>query len=233
MRELSELIDSTDSGYTLLNDWINESNRPIVKLPICTREKAEEALYSTQVTTRSLLGTVIYHTGGLLIDNGWIRVFGGGFQYKNDVLPSIKEWNLTKTITIEGQLIGCYIVAIDVLGGYYCINNRSLGYDEGNIYYFAPNTLKFEALEITYSELLYFFLTGNLDQFYLGFRWKTWKTDTKALPLDQVFHCTPFLWTNEGKQIEHVLKVPVQAEEEYALTYELSTGLKKIENKYR
>ena len=41
-------------------------------------EKAEFALYKTQVTTRSPMGAIIYETMNILIDNGWIRILGSG-----------------------------------------------------------------------------------------------------------------------------------------------------------
>lgn len=39
---------------------------------------AEAELVKTQVTTRSVMGAVVYETGGILIDRGWLRILGSG-----------------------------------------------------------------------------------------------------------------------------------------------------------
>lgn len=44
----------------------------------CAFYSGETALLATQVTTRSPMGAVVYHTGGILVDHGWIRILGAG-----------------------------------------------------------------------------------------------------------------------------------------------------------
>ncbi|UUU44910.1 DUF2625 domain-containing protein [Streptomyces sp. NBC_00162] len=39
--------------------------------------EGRRCLLQMQVTGRSVLGALALHTGGLLVDDGWVRVFGG------------------------------------------------------------------------------------------------------------------------------------------------------------
>jgi len=40
----------------------------------------KSALVAVQVTTRSPMGAIIYETGGILVDHGWIRILGSGCE---------------------------------------------------------------------------------------------------------------------------------------------------------
>ena len=234
MRTLTELINTEEPGIELIHEWIADAVRPVEILPATSLEKAETALLQLQITTRSPMGAIAYQTGGLLIDGGWVRVLGGSFEDQSDTLPSIYEWNLNKTINDNNLPIVRYvIVAIDVLGGFFCINGGSLGDDVGNIYYFAQDTLNFEPLEISYSDLIYFFICGDMEQFYEGFKWSTWQSDIFALRLNHVFSFFPFLWTEEGKNIESTMRNPIPTEEQYQVDIMYRNGLNDIENKYK
>ncbi|WP_121964307.1 DUF2625 family protein [Myroides sp. N17-2] len=229
MRTLTELINTEEPGIELIHEWIADAVRPVEILPLLSKEIAEEALLELQVTTRSPLGAIAYDTGGILIDNGWVRVLGGGM----DIFPSICQWNKGKTMEAGVNTVGYYIVAYDLLGGYFCINGGGLGQDAGSIYYFAPDTLNFEALDINYTDLIIFFITGNLEQFYQDFRWNTWKEDTAELALDKALHIYPPLWTKEGKNIDSTSLAIVPAEDIYHINKDFRNGLNDIENKYK
>ena len=57
------------------------------------------------VTTRSWLGAVVAHSGGLLVDHGWLRVLGSGSGRLSDIVAEADPDT------------GMLIVAHDVLGG--------------------------------------------------------------------------------------------------------------------
>ncbi len=229
MRTLQELIDTNDAAWPLIQQWISESPRTVTILTKSSQEIAEQTLVNLQVTTRATMGAIIYESGGLIIDNGWIKIFGGGH---NDLIPSILTWNDGKTICNNKQNKGLLIIAIDAIGGHFCINGGALGEDLGMIYYFAPDTLDYEPLDVGYSQLIQFFLSDNVDQFYQDFRWTNWQEDVKTLKLDEVFSLTPPLWTVEGKNIEESFKKPISATEQYAVQTEFRKGLNDIENKF-
>jgi hypothetical protein len=75
-RELRELVNQDEPAWPLVQKWISEATNPVEVLP--TGPVRSEALLATQVTTRSPMGAIIYETGGLLVDHGWVRVLGSG-----------------------------------------------------------------------------------------------------------------------------------------------------------
>ncbi|MEM7344538.1 MAG: DUF2625 family protein, partial [Chloroflexota bacterium] len=77
MRPLTELINTSEPGIQLVQNWISDAENPVEVLPR-DKKRAEQELYQAQVTTRSPMGAIIYETGGVLIDGGWIRILGSG-----------------------------------------------------------------------------------------------------------------------------------------------------------
>lgn len=184
VRPLTELVNTTDPGWPLVQEWLAKAGNPVEVLPIVSRVQAEQALLATQVTTRSPMGAVVYESGGLLIDHGWIRVLGSGHPRLNRSLPA---WN-------QGKSAGFLLIADDVLGGFFALNGGALGPDAGQVYYFAPDRLAWESLELSYSDFLNFCFNGDLNKFYEGQRWKSWATDVALLDGNQGFCFAPFLW---------------------------------------
>src|SRR4051812_15885417 len=167
MRPVEELINQTDPGWILVKDWIKSAKNKVEILMVDT-VKAKDALYKTQVTTRSPMGAVIYMTGGLLIDDGWIRILGSGNTKLNRTLP---DWNKGKSFKEFGEAMSFLLIADDAIGGFYMLNGGGLGNDLGKIYYFSPDNLEYEALDITYTQFLEFCFNNDLDKFYKGYRW--------------------------------------------------------------
>lgn len=155
------------------------------------------------------MGAIIYFTGGILIDNGWIRILGSG----NDKLDrSLPQWNRGKTYNAFGEQPKFLLVADDVIGGFFAINGGALGNEPGKVYYLAPDDLEWESLHISYTDFINFCLDGDMDKFYSGLRWAGWKKDMSSISGSNGFLIYPYLWTKEGKDIEKDTKkiVPVQ-----------------------
>ena len=221
MRPLEQLIDTKDPGWPLVLDGIKHAKNKVEVLP-CDTAKAKIALYQTQVTTRSTMGAVIYLTGGILIDDGWIRILGSG----SPRLPrSMPEWNKGKSFAEYGDRPNFHLIADDVLGGFYAINGGELGKDPGKLYYLAPDTMEWEAMDMGYTQFLIFCFSGDLATYYKDYRWKGWKEETAALAGDQAFHIFPPLWSKEGKDITKDLRKAVPVEELYSYTMEMQKQL--------
>ena len=227
MRPLNELINTEDPGWSLVNNWI-QSAKNKVEILQTDKQKAEDALYKIQVTTRSPMGSIIYMTGGLLVDDGWIRILGSGNDKLNRSLP---DWNKGKAIIDFGQPAPFLIIADDVIGGFFILNGGGLGNDVGKVYYLAPDNLEYESLNLTYSEFLNFCFNNNLNEFYKGYRWTNWKNDFKKLKGGKVFSFYPYLWTKEGKDINNTTKKEISSEEQYSLTLDFrkQLGIEKSE----
>jgi hypothetical protein len=91
------------------------------------------------------------------------------------------------------------------------------------MYYFAPESLAWEALDLTYSDFLNFCFNGDVKGFYKNFHWKGYEKDILSITGDQAFSFIPFLWAKEGKDLNKVSKKPVPIEE----IYSLNTGFQK------
>ncbi|QHS56693.1 DUF2625 domain-containing protein [Mucilaginibacter sp. 14171R-50] len=209
------ILTADKSGQTILKQLVKAAKNPVTILP-ANQEKADEALYQTQVTTRSLMGAVIYFTGGILIDNGWIRILGCGSDSKMN--RSLPKWNKGKTFKEFGKKPTYLLIGDDAIGGLFAINGGALGQELGKVYYLAPETLKWESLGQGYSEFLDFCLNGNLDLFYKGDKWEGWQKDVATLNGDNVFSFYPYLWSKEGKDISKSLRTIVPLQEQYDLT---------------
>lgn len=221
MHSIEELINDKDPGWTLVKEWIDSAKNKVEILPVDTN-RAKDALYKSQVTTRSPMGSIVYMTGGLLVDSGWIRILGSGSDKLNRSLP---EWNKGKTFQDYGQPIPYLLIADDAIGGIFVLNGGGLGSDLGKVYYLAPDNLEYEPLEITYTEFLNFCFNKNLDEFYKEYRWSNWKKDVVKLKGDQVFSFFPYLWMEQGKDINKVSKKEIPIEENYKLILEFRNQL--------
>ena len=221
MRKVEKLIDFNGSSWPGIKEWAKSAKN---KVEILTAEEkaAENALYKTQVSTRSSLGAVIYMSGGILIDNGWIRILGAGNEKLKRTLP---DWNLGKTFNAFGQQAPFLLVADDAIGGFFMLNGGGLGNDLGGIYYFAPDSLEFESLDLTYTEFINFCFNSDLKEFYKDYRWKNWKEDILKLNCDDVFNFYPYLWTKEVKDIENTSKKAVPIEEQYSVNLDFRKQL--------
>lgn len=146
MREVNELVDKYKSTWNLIRNWMKEANNHIEVLPVSI-SKAERVLYDLQVTTKSTLGAIVYHTGGILVQQGWLRILGSG---TNSFKRNISLWNKLNLDTQGKRLDGALLIADDVMGGFFALNGGLLNGEVGNIFYLAPDTLEWEDLELKY-----------------------------------------------------------------------------------
>lgn len=77
MREIDELVNVDEPAWPELQETLGASSVPAQVLPVDVDE-GRRCLLQMQVSARSVLGALALNTGGLLVDNGWVRVFGGG-----------------------------------------------------------------------------------------------------------------------------------------------------------
>ena len=152
---------------------VSASPYPIETLP-AEPESGAACLHALQVTTASWLGSIVYCTGGLIVDDGWLRIFGSGDPVRG--LPDIHAAN-------EYSDGGGLVVAQDVLGGEFAWRPTD-GEHPPTIQYFAPDLLSWEDLTLGYSDWLYAMLGGSVDRFYQSSRWPGWQDEVAECPLD-------------------------------------------------
>lgn len=212
VRTLDELLNLTEPALPLIEQWVARSPHRCEWLAPSAQREA--VLIALNVTTRSVLGAMAYESGGLLIDDGWLRLLGSGHPR----LPrNLRDWN-------QERAQGLMLVADDAVGGFFAINGGALGDDAGALYYWAPDTLRWEALEIGYSDFVEWALSERLGQFYQDLRWDGWQAELEQLSADQCLSFYPFLWTTEG-DINRSSRQPVPVSEQYALNLELANTL--------
>lgn len=152
------------------------------------------------------MGAIVYETGGMLIDHGWLRILGSGHPRLPRSLP---DWNLGRTWDGKTQP-AALLVADDVLGGFFALNGGALKGKLGNTSYFAPDSHQWEDLEIGYSQFVCWALSGSLDKFYDTLRWPGWESEVEKLRGDQALSIYPMLFCS-GPPIEkrHRGAVPI------------------------
>jgi Protein of unknown function DUF2625 len=221
MRPIEDLINTKDPGWPLVQDWIAKAKNAVeILLPDSARTK--EAVYKTQVTTRSPMGAIIYSTGGLLVDHGWIRILGSGSARLSRTIP---DWNKGKSYKELGETPGFLLVADDVIGGFFAIDGGGLGKSPGKVYYWAPDTLEWEEVADNYSDFLLFCLNGDLQKYYADYRWKGWVKEVSVISGDQTFNFFPPLWTKEGKSIAKSSRKAIPVEEQYNFNLDMKKKL--------
>lgn len=183
MKTLKELINKEALGWAAVKKLMMNSKNAVQVLPRSPK-RADEELLRLQISTKSPVGAIVFETGGILVDDGWLRILGSGSMKLN---RGMMEWNKGKSYINEGEKGGFLLVAEDVIGGYFAINAGELGDEIGKIYFFAPNTLRWESLECGYSEFINWAFNGDLSLFYEAYKWDTWKEDVTAIDGNQVY----------------------------------------------
>lgn len=184
MRPLNELINEAESALPFVTETVQSCPGRCVMHP--ASPKAPEVLHNTQVTTRSPMGAIAYHTGGISVLGGWIRILGSG----SDAIPrNLPDWN-------KDRSAGFYLVADDAFGGFFALNGGALGPDGGQIYYFSPRSLRWEALQCSYTQFLTWACT-DFKGFYDDMTWPGCEEVIARLSPDRCFFFYPPLWTKE------------------------------------
>jgi hypothetical protein len=197
VRTVDELTATNDPAWPALEVELR-SNSQITILPVAAAA-GRDCLFRLQVTTRSRLGALALHTGGLLVDEGWLRVLGGG---GDQGLPSLAEAN---GLPNDGLPPPALLVGYDVLGGRFEVNGpdpASIGRpgDAGDVCYFGPDTLQWDCLGPGHGAWLSWIASGATTRFYESLRWPGWQAETRSLPLSQGISVYPFLWSREAQQ---------------------------------
>jgi hypothetical protein len=217
MRDYSELL-SSDPAWPELEAAARKSERVTI-LP-GDADAARACLEKLQVTTRSTLGALAHETGGWLVDHSWLRLFGCGHERLRRALG---QWNETLGVPVSDFLL----VGDDVVGGAFALNAGALGPAVGNVFYFAPDRLAWEDMEVGHSAFVRWTLAGDLDRFYDTMRWPGWQRDVEQVGGDQALSLAPPPWTREGKDLAAVSRRAVPAREVWSMQRDVARQLRR------
>jgi hypothetical protein len=116
------------------------------------------------------------------------------------------------------------LVADDVIGGFFALDGGGLGGKFGSMFYFAPDSLRWEPMDMGYSQFVYWCFTGDVAGYYADYRWKEWQEDVKNLPGDKAFNFVPFLWA-KAEDLESRSRRAVPVAELYGLQMDIAKQL--------
>ncbi len=116
------------------------------------------------------------------------------------------------------------LVADDVIGGFFAIDGGGLGGKVGSMFYYAPDSLRWEAMDMGYSQFVYWCFTGDTAKYYIDYRWSGWQDDLKNLPGDKVFGFVPLLWA-KAESLESRSRRPIPIAEQYDLQFDIAKQL--------
>ncbi|MGW7282739.1 DUF2625 domain-containing protein [Streptomyces sp. NPDC054844] len=205
MRELSQLIDVEEPAWPELRETLETSSVSVDVLPPDSH-LGRASILQLQVTARSYLGAVALQCGGLLVDDGWVRVFGspvGGAAHEVPGLARVNQF--PAEFDPEWRPETGLVVAHDVLGGVFALNGAVPASADrpgapGEVVFFAPDSLRWEALGVGHSTWLAWLVSGALDEFYADLRWTGWKEEVRALNSSEGLSPFPPLWSAEARQ---------------------------------
>ena len=223
-RTLKDLINTLDPAWPLVQEWVTAARNNVEVLP-SDRGRGEEVLLHLQVTTRSPLGAVALETGGILIDHGWLRFLGSGHERMHG---NLLTWN-TKGEILESHLLqGALIVTHDVVGGIFALNGGAFPGKPGTTLYFAPDTLSWKDLNLSYSQLLNWATAGDVELFYQNLRWPDWEQEVSSLSGDQGISIYPFLFAERGVPVSERSRRVVPMHELWHLHLDLAGQLRDL-----
>ena len=194
MRTLDELINQQDPALPLLREWSNDpAGNGGTLLPPSDAVRVE-TLQRLQVTTRSMLGTVVYETGGVSVADGLIRLLGSGAG------RSLQRSNEDVGCPLDGRYPDILIVADDMLGGLFALNGGRFGPDrQGQVFHLPADDVVWMPLDFGYYNFVSWCLSGDLGTFYQSFNHLDAFEVQPRPTFNAVYSFYPFLWTKEAK----------------------------------
>lgn len=206
-RSLDELTNVPDPAWPELSAGFAEASVPVQVLPV-DPAAGGQVLYRLQMTAHSAMGALALHTGGLLVDHGWLRILGGG----SPGMPDLATANGVGDPADGAGMPRALFVAVDVLGGRFAVDGGGLGIAMGKVCYFGPDTLGWQSLGIGHHAFVARMTAGAVSDFYADLRWPGWEQEVQAVNVDQGLSLYPPPFTTEGKDLARVSRraVPIR-----------------------
>ena len=215
MRDLTELLDRQQPALPLLRGWIDDpAGNGGTLLPPADGVRTA-TLLNLQITTRSLLGTLAYETGGVSVADGLVRLLGSGAG------RSLLRTAETAGCPLDGRYPDIILVGDDVFGGLFALNGGRFGMDgQGQVFHLGADDTAWVSLGVGYTDFVAWCLTGDLNRMY-GSLANIDAYGARPRPaFDEMYSFYPFLWTREAKERKPDVRV-VGADECLRLRLEL------------
>ncbi len=163
----------------------NASNSVLIKENI---ESNTKILDCVNIDYDSFMGQLILNISNISI-NGYFRVLSGD---EKDIL-NIFEFNKQLDAELyEGKLV----IAYDIWGGLFAVEKYNIN-DNSNLWYFAPDQLEWEEMEITYLDFLLWVCDEDFNMFHSSFTWAGMESEICDIKEYQGVLVYPYLWSQE------------------------------------
>ncbi len=224
VRPLDSLINKEEPAWPVIKGWIDSATNKVQVLPVDTA-KAKTALYDTQVTTRSPMGAVIYETGGILVDNGWIRILGSGHAEAQPLRAGLERGKIVPRD--RGKALVHLLVADDAIGGFFAINGGKFGFNQGNVYFILRRiTCNGKTWRSTTPTSSCSASAATCKGSVKAGAGKAGEKDVPKLSADKSFLFTPALWVRPERAEEQRARKAIPVEEQYKVMMDMRKQLK-------
>ncbi|MEU7476465.1 DUF2625 family protein [Lentzea sp. NPDC042327] len=212
MTNAEELADVQDAVWEWLAADLNCSlARSTVLRPDPGACRA--ALRRLRLSAESRLGAIVLNTGGILLHESWVRVYGGSGGGPEG-MPGIAEVNgvhrpaapdgFHRPAEVDRRPAAGLVVAHDALGGVFVLNGpepRSHGRPgrPDDVIYFSPATLAWQTTGLDHDRWLDWLVNGGAAGHYREVLWPTWRDDTAGLGPRQGMSVHPAPWSAEAE----------------------------------
>lgn len=178
-----------EDTLNLIQSWINNSRW---KVQIISRKDHNDRCESLLgISEHSTLGTIINYVGGISSANGVIRHFGGNNKFD----LSIKCVNQLSG-RVPNAFKGVLVVADDIYGGLFGINNSIRIAKPGVMLYLPPDSYVWESLGIGHSAFVNWTMSGDVALFYKKYENVPVEGN---IPFDKSLDYNPPLWAESVK----------------------------------
>ena len=171
--------------------------------------KNNDVIAKLGVNEQSVLGQVIINSDSARV-NDYLNILSGNEE------SGIISFNNKMKKYYQGNKL---IVAYDVWGGIFAIGNGDFGENVRTVWYYAPDSLQWECLNINYAEFVAWACSDNIKEFYKSFLWSDINSLLEKVQSEEAILVYPFLWSKEC-DIETADKKIVPIEEVVALNVE-------------
>lgn len=173
----------------MLEEMLLNGKNQVEIIPVdepCAAINAE--YYQADCSTN--FGLLITMCGGVVV-NGVVRLLGSNRS------PEYRDINM---FNIKFGGAGFLILGDDIFGGIFAVNFGAFSENLGSVFYFAPDTLEWEDLELQLSGFFAWLKDGDMAQYYGQFSAEEYeKLRVMNVKFNEVLHILPPQWSAEFK----------------------------------
>lgn len=218
VRGVDELEEVASSAWAEIAELTAAGDAHVLPIDL---SQGRRVLYRLQVSAGSCLGALALNCGGILVDHGWFRLYGGG----STQLPDLATVNGLADPTDQTSPPGLLLMGADALGGRFAIDGGALGVAPGEVCYFGPDTLSWGGLGGGHAAFVRAVLDGSMSQTFESLRWPGWEAEVEALNPDQGISLYPPPFSVEGQDPSKVSRRPVPIAELFGFYEDVAAQL--------